>query len=75
MHRIAASVFSALLVAFPVAAQDTYPSKPITLVVPYAPGGGSDFLGRTLAEGLHTRLNQTVLVQNLAGAGSVVGSQ
>lgn len=75
MHRIAALVFAALFAALPAAAQDVYPSKPITLVVPYAPGGGSDFLGRTLAEGLHTRLNQTVLVQNLAGAGSVVGSQ
>ena len=48
---------------------------PITLVVPYAPGGGSDLLGRVLAEGLQARLNETVVVQNLAGAGSVVGSQ
>jgi tripartite-type tricarboxylate transporter receptor subunit TctC len=73
MHRIAALLFAALF-TLPAAAQDTYPSKPITLVVPYAPGGGSDFLGRVLAEGLHTRLNQTVLVQNVAGAGSTIGS-
>ena len=73
MHRIAALLFAALF-ALPASAQDAYPSKPITLVVPYAPGGGSDLLGRVLAEGLHTRLNQTVLVQNLAGAGSTVGS-
>jgi tripartite-type tricarboxylate transporter receptor subunit TctC len=74
MHRIAALFFAALF-ALPAAAQDAYPGKPITLVVPYAPGGGSDFLGRVLAEGLHTRLNQTVIVQNVPGAGSVVGSQ
>ncbi len=75
MNRIAACVFAALLAALPAEAQEAYPSRPITVVVPYAPGGGSDFLGRVLAEGLHTRLNQTVLVQNLAGAGSVIGSQ
>jgi tripartite-type tricarboxylate transporter receptor subunit TctC len=75
MHRIAALFFAFLFAVLPAAAQDTYPSKPITLVVPYAPGGGSDLLGRVLAEGLHARLNQTVVVQNVPGAGSVVGSQ
>jgi tripartite-type tricarboxylate transporter receptor subunit TctC len=75
MHRIAALGFALLFAVFPALAQDTYPSRPITLVVPYAPGGGSDLLGRVLAEGLRTRLGETVVVQNLAGAGSVVGSQ
>jgi tripartite-type tricarboxylate transporter receptor subunit TctC len=75
MHRIAAWFFAALFAALPAAAQEPYPSRPITVVVPYAPGGGSDFLGRVLAEGLHARLNQTVIVQNTPGAGSVVGSQ
>jgi tripartite-type tricarboxylate transporter receptor subunit TctC len=75
MHRIAALFFAALFVALPAAAQEAYPSRPITIVVPYAPGGGSDLLGRVLAEGLHARLNQTVIVQNVPGAGSVVGSQ
>jgi tripartite-type tricarboxylate transporter receptor subunit TctC len=67
-------LFAALFAVSPAAGQETYPNKPITLIVPYAPGGGSDLLGRVLAEGLHARLNQTVLVQNLAGAGSTVGS-
>jgi tripartite-type tricarboxylate transporter receptor subunit TctC len=74
MHRIAALAFAALFAAFPAAAQEAYPSRPITLVVPYAAGGGSDFLGRVLAEGLRARLNETVVVQNVGGAGSVVGS-
>ena len=78
MNRIAACVFAALLAApltiVPAAAEEAYPSRPITLVVPYAAGGGSDFLGRVLAEGLRTRLNETVVVQNVGGAGSAVGS-
>ena len=51
-----------------------YPSKSITLIVPYAAGGGSDLLGRVLAEGLRTRLKETVVVQNVGGAGGAVGS-
>lgn len=74
MHRIAALIFAALVAALPAAAQDAYPSKTITLVVPYAPGGGSDFLGRILADGIKARLKETVVVQNIPGAGSAVGS-
>ena len=58
----------------PAAAEDVYPSHPITLITPYAPGGASDYLTRTLAEGLRSKLNQTVLVQNIGGAGGAVGS-
>lgn len=71
MHRPAALCFALLFAVFPAAAQEAGPSKPIILVVPYAPGGGSDFLGRMLAEGLRTRLNETVVVQNVGGAGSM----
>ena len=63
MQRITALLLVALLAAFPAVAQESYPSRTITLVVPYAPGGGSDFLGRILADGLKTRLNETVVVQ------------
>jgi len=74
MHRIAVLIFAALFAGFPAVAQESYPSKAITLVVPYAPGGGSDFLGRILADGLKARLNETVVVTNVPGAGSAVGS-
>ena len=74
MRRIAALLFAVLLAAFPAAAQDAYPSHPITMISPYAPGGGSDFLARMLAEALKTRLNETVIVQNVGGAGGAVGS-
>jgi tripartite-type tricarboxylate transporter receptor subunit TctC len=73
MRRIAALLF-AIFAAFPAAAEDVYPSHPITMISPYAPGGASDFLARTLAEALKTRLNQTVIVQNVGGAGGAVGS-
>jgi tripartite-type tricarboxylate transporter receptor subunit TctC len=73
MRRIAVFLF-AVFAALPAWAQDAYPSRTITLITPYAPGGGSDFLTRTLAEALKTRLGQTVVVQNVAGAGGAVGS-
>ncbi|HTR83240.1 MAG TPA: tripartite tricarboxylate transporter substrate-binding protein [Reyranella sp.] len=73
MRRIAVFLF-ALLLGLPAAAEEPYPSRPITLITPYAPGGGSDFLTRVLAESLHQRLNQTVLVQNVGGAGGAIGS-
>jgi len=68
MRRIAAWLFAVLL-ALPAAAQEPYPSHPITLVSPYPPGGATDFLARVLADGLKSKLNRTVIVQNVGGAG------
>ena len=77
MRRIAAVVFAVLLALSPMSgvwAQEAWPSRPITLISPYAPGGASDFLARTLAEALKARLGQQVLVQNAPGAGGTVGT-
>jgi tripartite-type tricarboxylate transporter receptor subunit TctC len=57
-----------------IAFAQTYPTRPVTLVVPVAAGGGVDTAARILAEGLQEKLKQTVLVENRPGAGSMVGA-
>lgn len=60
--------------ALPAAAQTAFPSKPIRIVVPHAPGGNSDTFGRILAQKMSDRLNLQVVVENKPGAGGTVGS-
>ncbi|MCC6531988.1 MAG: tripartite tricarboxylate transporter substrate binding protein [Burkholderiales bacterium] len=60
-------------VANPAHAQP-YPSKPIRFIIPYAVGGGTDILGRIVAQRLTERLGQQVLVDNRPGAGAILGS-
>ena len=55
-------------------AQAGYPSKPITIVVPYAPGGSNDNFARVMAKGLTTALKQTVIVDNKSGASGNTGT-
>lgn len=57
------------------AAADSFPSRPVTLVVPFPPGGPTDALARRLAEGVKNQLNQTVIVENRAGAGGNIGAE
>jgi tripartite-type tricarboxylate transporter receptor subunit TctC len=63
----------ALLVISGAAAQDTYPTKPIRLIVPLAAGGGIDFTARTTAQKLSDVLGQQVVVENQGGAGGTLG--
>ncbi len=55
-------------------AQDNWPSKPITFVVPFAAGGPTDKVARDLAEALRKQLNQTIVVDNVGGAGGTLGA-
>lgn len=68
------TALTALLIAVPALAQDTYPSRPIRLVVPYAPGGVSDITGRIVAQKMGELLGQPMVVENRAGAGGMVGT-
>jgi tripartite-type tricarboxylate transporter receptor subunit TctC len=51
----------------------TYPTRPITIVVPYAAGGPTDVIGRILAERMRATLGQTVIIENVAGANGTIG--
>jgi tripartite-type tricarboxylate transporter receptor subunit TctC len=62
--------------AWPLAARgQTYPTRPITLIVPYPPGGGMDGMGRMVAQKLSLALGQQVVIENRPGAGSVIGTR
>jgi tripartite-type tricarboxylate transporter receptor subunit TctC len=74
MKRLSAAVVL-LALAGGALAQGAYPNKPITLVVGFAPGGGGDITGRTLAKQFGEYLGQNVVVENRAGAGgSIAGT-
>ncbi len=60
--------------ALPAAAQDKYPSHPITMIVPFAPGGATDIAARAIADKLSARLGQNIVIDNRAGAGGAVGT-
>jgi len=69
---VGASLLSSLITSAAIA--DTYPSKPISLVVPFAAGGPTDVLARTLAASMTKSLGQTVVVENRLGAGGTVAA-
>jgi tripartite-type tricarboxylate transporter receptor subunit TctC len=74
LTRIIATVFAALtMTATPVLAED-WPTRAVTMVVPYAPGGPADVIGRIVASGMSESLGQPVVVENVAGAGGVTGA-
>ena len=67
-------VAASLAFALPARAQAAWPAKPIKLVVPYAPGGSTDVIGRVIAEYLGQRLGQNIVVENRPGKGATIGS-
>ncbi|QHI98754.1 tripartite tricarboxylate transporter substrate binding protein [Xylophilus rhododendri] len=73
LGRTAALAVAAACAASALAA-DRFPSKPVTLIVPFAPGGNLDVVARTLAPALEKALGQNVIVDNRAGAGGAIGA-
>ena len=72
-HLATVLASAALLAATGAHAQADYPSRPVTLIVPYAPGGTTDVVGRSLAAALTKQLKQSVIVDNKPGAGGTLG--
>jgi len=68
---------AAVVVALPAASRivraQGYPSRPITMIVPFPPGGGTDVVGRLLAERMRAPLGQPVIIENVGGANGSIG--
>lgn len=76
MRQIAQMLCAALaLLSYGIHAQDAWPSKPISLVIPFAAGSGTDALGRVIAQKLSERLKQQVVFENKAGASAQIGAE
>lgn len=71
----ASAVALAATLSAPAALAQAYPQKPIRLIVPWPAGGATDSVGRAVAEALRVQLGQSVIVDNIAGAGGNIGTQ
>jgi len=74
-HRMRRWAVAGAVMGMVGSAWAVYPDRPVTLIVPFAPGGSSDIIARTIAPELSARLGQPIVVENHAGAGGVLGMQ
>jgi len=73
MRRISLVVAAAMAASAGVAAAQSYPSRPITVIVPFGAGGPADTLGRIVSEGMRAALGQSVVIENVTGASGTIG--
>lgn len=74
VRTTAAAVFAVAALSFGGVAAAQWPERPITLIVPFPAGGGTDTFARPLAQQLTTQLGQAVVIDNKGGAGGTVGA-
>src|SRR5207244_7418920 len=74
MIKTGALLAAALVLASPAARAQTYPSRQITLIIPFAPGGSNDLVGRAIGKKLAEAWGQPVVVENRGGAGALIGT-
>ena len=71
-RALAAALFAACLLATGAASAQTYPDRPITLLVPFPPGGATDTIARILQDSMQKTLGQTIVIENVGGAGGMI---
>ena len=75
MKKLIVIFFLSLSSASHAIAQGTYPTKPITIIVPFAPGGTAEIVGRLIAQGMQKNIGETVIVELKPGAGGNIGAE
>src|SRR5215831_10431388 len=71
---LAAALLTAAIAATGAASADPYPSRPITLVVPYPPGGATDAIARIIQDSMSQSLGQQLVIENIGGAGGMIAA-
>src|SRR5215470_10829068 len=74
MPRMLSAAFAALAALCGTAAAQDYPTRPITMVIPFAAGGPTDVLGRVVAARMSEILGQQIVIENATGAGGMTGA-
>src|SRR5919204_1939516 len=74
LRRVSLAAMGLWLAATGAALAQAYPSKPLTMIIPFAAGGPTDVLGRVMAQRMSELLGQQVVVENVGGAGGMTGS-
>jgi tripartite-type tricarboxylate transporter receptor subunit TctC len=72
---VSTAVIAALVATSGIASAQTYPAKPVTMIIPFAAGGPTDVLGRVMAQRMSEILGQQIVIENVGGAGGMTGSK